>query len=106
MRAARLTSKGQITLPQDLREKIDFIVDEKSRTHIPVNKNIDSVFGILHKPQVPPVSTHAMKSAVGNWFRIYIENIYAGRVDKVQSNYSARRAVSRIRQNARKKTRA
>lgn len=57
MSIATITSKGQITLPKDVRkklnlkagEKVDFRVDEISRTvtMLPLNKKVDDVFGCL-----------------------------------------------------------
>jgi antitoxin PrlF len=57
MTIATLTSKGQITLPKDVRtklhlqtgEKIDFRIDEKtgSVTLSPLNRSVNQVFGIL-----------------------------------------------------------
>ena len=57
MAIATITSKGQVTLPKEVRkllrletgEKIDFRVDQASRTAIlvPLNKIVDDVFGVL-----------------------------------------------------------
>jgi len=57
MSIATITSKGQVTLPKDIRVKlhletgahIDFRVDEESGTAmlIPINKRVDEVFGVL-----------------------------------------------------------
>jgi antitoxin PrlF len=57
MSLATLTTKGQVTLPKDIRmklhletgEKIDFLIDEKSGTVTlaPINKTVDQVFGML-----------------------------------------------------------
>ena len=57
MSIATLTSKGQITLPKEVRtklhletgEKIDFRVDEETQTALlaPLNKSVHDVFGIL-----------------------------------------------------------
>lgn len=57
MAVATISSKGQVTLPKEVRdrlrlgvgEKLDFRVDEASRTMtiVPLNKSVDDVFGIL-----------------------------------------------------------
>ncbi len=57
MAVATLKSKGQVTLPKEVRdrlrlgvgEKLDFRVDEASRTAtiVPLNKSVDDVFGML-----------------------------------------------------------
>ena len=58
MAITTITSKGQITLPKSIRdklhmeagEKLDCRIDEASGTAIlvPINKHIDEVFGILN----------------------------------------------------------
>lgn len=67
MSIATITSKGQITLPKDIREKlhleagekIDFRVDEDSGTAtlIPLNKSVDDVFGVLHNARKRKIFT-------------------------------------------------
>lgn len=57
MAVAAISRKGQVTLPKEVRdrlrlgvgEKLDFRVDEASRTAtiVPLNKSVDDVFGIL-----------------------------------------------------------
>jgi antitoxin PrlF len=76
MSIATLTTKGQITLPRDVRkklhletgEKIDFNVDEKNGTVIlaPVNKTVDQVFGMLrsHCPK-KQISIEDMDAGIG-----------------------------------------
>lgn len=59
MSIATLTSKGQITLPKDIRdklhldagEKVDFQIDEEHGTvlMVPLNKHVDDIFGILNR---------------------------------------------------------
>ena len=59
MGVATITSKGQVTLPKDVRtklhlltgEKIDFLVDEEhgTATLVPLNRRVDDVFGLLGK---------------------------------------------------------
>jgi antitoxin PrlF len=61
MTIATITSKGQVTLPKEIRsrlhlkagEKIDFRVDEETGTTtlVPLNKRVDDVFGLLHRKE-------------------------------------------------------
>ncbi|MDD5674108.1 MAG: AbrB/MazE/SpoVT family DNA-binding domain-containing protein [Chitinivibrionales bacterium] len=60
MSTATITSKGQVTLPKEMRrklhleagEKIDFRVDEEmgTATLVPLNKHVGDVFGVMHRP--------------------------------------------------------
>jgi len=59
MSAATITSKGQITIPKDVRarlglhsgDKIDFIFEGNDRvSFIPVTKSVTSLKGIVGKP--------------------------------------------------------
>ncbi len=59
MASATITSKGQVTIPKEVREslmlgpgdKIEFVVTEKREALIrPVSRKVDEIFGILHKP--------------------------------------------------------
>jgi antitoxin PrlF len=80
MSVATLTSKGQLTLPKDVRmklhleagEKITFRVDEATGSAVmfPMNKTVDEVFGIL-KTSGPakPKSIEAMNNAVRERFQ-------------------------------------
>jgi AbrB family looped-hinge helix DNA binding protein len=59
MAIATITSKGQVTLPADVRrylhldtgERVEFCVNEENGTVllIPLNKKVDDIFGILGK---------------------------------------------------------
>lgn len=68
-----LTNKGQVTIPKAVREslglnagdKIEFIMDKEGEVRIkPVTKQVDDVFGILHKQDREPVSIENMDAAV------------------------------------------
>jgi antitoxin PrlF len=72
MSAATITSKGQITIPKDVRvrlglhsgDKICFIFDGKDRvSFIPVTKSIVSLKGIVPKPD-EVVSLEDMQATV------------------------------------------
>ena len=79
MSIATITSKGQITLPKDIRvklhldagERIDFQIDEERgvATLVPLNKHIDDVFGILKRENgVRNVSIDDMDDSVKRQF--------------------------------------
>jgi len=72
MSAATITSKGQITIPKDIRvrlslhtgDKIDFIIEDDDQVRfIPVTKNITALKGIIAKPD-QSVSVEDMKATV------------------------------------------
>lgn len=80
MTVATITSKGQVTLPKEIRsrlhlkagEKIDFRVDEETgmTTLVPLNRHVDDVFGMLRRRKGrKPVRTEEMDDAVRNKFR-------------------------------------
>ena len=59
MLIATITSKGQVTIPKEVRDslhlhsgdKIAFILHDQSEVVLrPVTKSVDQVFGRLHKP--------------------------------------------------------
>ena len=80
MSVATMTSKGQITVPRDVREqlhlaaggKVDFRVDRDkcSATMVPLNRSVAEVFGLLHHlaPKAP-VSVAQMKKAIARHVR-------------------------------------
>ena len=73
MAIAKLTSKGQVTIPKPVRDtlhlhtgdRLDFVIKENGDVFIrPVTKNVDDVFGKLHKAGRKPVSIAEMDSAI------------------------------------------
>ena len=73
MVTAKLTSKGQLTLPKAVREslrlhtgdRVAFMVHGAEEAVMkPVNKSVDDVFGRLHRPGQSPKTVAAMKAAV------------------------------------------
>jgi AbrB family looped-hinge helix DNA binding protein len=75
MPTATITSKGQVTVPKEVRtlfnlgagKKIDFQIDASngSVTIVPINKTVKEVFGLLrrHRP-LHPVSVETMNGAI------------------------------------------
>jgi len=79
MSLSTLTSKGQITIPKELREsmsidagdKIEFIVNEQNEVVIkPITKKAIDVFGQLNKyKKDKPVSIEEMNEAIASQFK-------------------------------------
>lgn len=71
MATATLTSKGQITLPKTVRERlgveagdrIEFIESERGFVVVPATKDIKMLKGLVPKPK-KPVSLEAMNRAI------------------------------------------
>jgi AbrB family looped-hinge helix DNA binding protein len=79
MSLSTLTSKGQITIPKELREsmsidagdKIEFIINEQNEVVIkPITKKAIDVFGQLNKYiKNKPVSIEEMNEAIASQFK-------------------------------------
>jgi AbrB family looped-hinge helix DNA binding protein len=70
---ARLTGKGQVTIPKKIRDylhldtgsKIDFVIDENGDVKIiPLNVAAESLSGILHREGIPKASLEEMEQAI------------------------------------------
>jgi antitoxin PrlF len=75
---ATLTSKGQTTIPKEVRDflklhpgdRLEFILHENGTVILrPATLNISDLKGILHRPGMKPVSVSAMNSAIRRRFR-------------------------------------
>jgi len=75
MALATLTTKGQLTIPKEIREslklhtgdKIEIIVTAKREAIIrPISKKVDDIFCKLHKANRKPVSLEAIDNAIRN----------------------------------------
>ena len=73
MAMATITSKGEITIPKAIREKlmlgtgdkIEFVFTRDREALIrPVSKTVDELFGKLHKPGIKAASIEAMDEAI------------------------------------------
>lgn len=73
MTLATLTTKGQVTIPKDVRDslklhtgdKIEIIVTENREAVIrPVSKKVDEIFCKLHRPGQKKVSLKEIDDAV------------------------------------------
>ena len=72
MSAATITSKGQITIPKDIRalldlhsgDKINFIVQESGEVRfLPATQDISTLKGVISKPQ-KAVTAEEMKATI------------------------------------------
>lgn len=73
MPLAKLTNKGQITIPKAVRQslglhpgdKLEFIINKNDEVLFkPVVNRVDDVFGKLCKPGRTPVSVKTMNAAI------------------------------------------
>lgn len=72
MATATLTSKGQITIPKQVRQSlnlhtgdsIEFVVRGKEACIKSVSKSVDELFGMLHHPDQNPVSVEEMNASI------------------------------------------
>jgi len=78
MSLATITSKGQVTIPIDIRnslnlvagDKIEFIVTKDGEAVLRLlSKKVDDVFGILRNPKQKTVSIDEMNEAIKNRFK-------------------------------------
>ncbi|MEA5583054.1 AbrB/MazE/SpoVT family DNA-binding domain-containing protein [Nodularia harveyana UHCC-0300] len=73
MADATITTKGQVTIPKEIRDylnldtgsKVDFVIDENGIVKlIPLNVPIQSLSGILHRPGMKSASLEEMETAI------------------------------------------
>jgi len=73
MPTATVTSKGQVTLPQRVREalrirpgdRIDFVLDEDGEVRLRAGEvDVSALRGLLRRPRHRPVSLEAMEDAI------------------------------------------
>ncbi|NMF63176.1 AbrB/MazE/SpoVT family DNA-binding domain-containing protein [Brasilonema octagenarum] len=73
MSIATITSKGQTTIPKEIREKLNlrpgdrihFIIEPDGKVYIqPVNIQVEELSGILHKAERKAVSIEEMNEAI------------------------------------------
>ncbi|MDJ0730664.1 MAG: type II toxin-antitoxin system PrlF family antitoxin [Crocosphaera sp.] len=77
MPTATITSKGQTTIPQEIRkllnlhpgDRLDFLVADDGRVYVqPTNIKVESLKGILHKSNQEIVSIEQMEEAI--WWSV------------------------------------
>lgn len=73
MSTGTVTSKGQITIPKLIRDrlmlesghKVDFVITDQGDVLLrPVTKRVDDIFGLLHQPGQKPLSPGEMDIAI------------------------------------------
>ncbi len=72
MTTATLTSKGQITIPKQVRQslnlhtgdRLQFVVHGREASIKPVSKSVDDLFGMLCNLNQKPVSVEEMNKAI------------------------------------------
>jgi len=78
MPTSQITSKGQTTIPKEIREylnlktgdRVDFVIDEQGRVVLkPATLDVSELEGILYRPDREAVSTEKMKKAIRERFR-------------------------------------
>lgn len=87
MSTSTMTSKGQITLPKDVREalrlqegdKVDFEKIDGRFVLRPRNRSAMELAGILHRPGMKALTVEEMDEAIGQALAEDDERIRAGR---------------------------
>ena len=73
MTQVTITSKGQVTIPKSIRDKlslfagdkVEFVLTENNETIMrPITKRVDNVFGKLYNPDRAAISVEEMNEAV------------------------------------------
>lgn len=88
MPTATLIRKGQITVPKEVRDylhlsegdRVEFLIEPEGKVELrPNTRSIQSLFGILHRPGMRPVTVEEMDEAVGRYLAEEDERIRRGR---------------------------
>jgi antitoxin PrlF len=78
MPTATLTTKGQITIPKEVREhlgvetgdRLSFLVQEDGTVLVkPITRDVRELGGLLHRPGQRPVSINKMDEGIGRRMR-------------------------------------
>ncbi|MBI5075886.1 MAG: type II toxin-antitoxin system PrlF family antitoxin [Nitrospirae bacterium] len=73
MTVATITTKGQTTIPKNIREhlklhagdRLDFIIEESGKVSVrPATSDVTELEGILHRPGMKAVSIEEMSRAI------------------------------------------
>ncbi len=73
MSIATVTTKGQITIPKEIRDylkletgsKVEFVIDESGNVKIvPLNVSIEALSGVLHRPGMKSATVEEMEAAI------------------------------------------
>jgi AbrB family looped-hinge helix DNA binding protein len=78
MSIATVTTKGQITIPKEIRDylkletgsKVEFVIDESGNVKIvPLNVPIEALSGVLHRPGMKTATLEEMEAAIAEGAR-------------------------------------
>jgi AbrB family looped-hinge helix DNA binding protein len=78
MSIATVTTKGQITIPKEIRDylkletgsKIEFVIDESGNVKIvPLNVPVEALSGVLHRPGMKAATIEEMEAAIAEGAR-------------------------------------
>ena len=78
MSIATVTTKGQITIPKEIRDylkletgsKVEFVIDESGNVKIvPLNVPVEALSGVLHRPGMKTATIEEMEAAIAEGAR-------------------------------------
>jgi AbrB family looped-hinge helix DNA binding protein len=78
MSIATVTTKGQITIPKEIRDylkletgsKVEFVIDESGNVKIvPLNVPVEALSGVLHRPGMKTATVEEMEAAIAEGAR-------------------------------------
>ena len=78
MSIATVTTKGQITIPKEIRDylkletgsKVEFVIDESGSVKIvPLNVPLKALSGVLHRPGMKTATIEEMEAAIAEGAR-------------------------------------
>lgn len=73
MAIAKITTKGQITIPKEIRDhlglevgsQVEFVIDETGNVKlIPLNVPVETLSGILHQPGIKAATQEELETAI------------------------------------------
>ena len=73
MSIATVTTKGQVTIPKEIRDylkletgsKVEFVIDENGDVRIvPLNVPLEALSGVLHRPGMKTATLEEMEIAI------------------------------------------
>lgn len=78
MSIATVTTKGQVTIPKEIRDylkletgsKVEFVIDENGDVRIiPLNVPLEALSGVLHRPGMNTATIEEMEAAIAEGAR-------------------------------------
>ncbi|MDP8965498.1 MAG: AbrB/MazE/SpoVT family DNA-binding domain-containing protein [Cyanobacteriota bacterium] len=78
MSIATVTTKGQVTIPKEIRDylkletgsKVEFVIDENGDVRIvPLNVPLEALSGVLHRPGMKTATLEEMDAAIAEGAR-------------------------------------